>query len=62
MDKTQVIETHAPDMDIKIKKLRRFNLVMGFLHFVQGLFMIIVTLIIDTPGETYPIYSNYLTF
>ena len=49
-------------IDMEIKKLRRFNLIMGFLHFVQGLFMIIVTFLIDTPGETYPVYSNYLTF
>ncbi len=46
----------------KIKKLRRFNLIMGFLHFIQGVFMIIITGIVDTPGETYPVYSNYLTF
>ena len=62
MEKEKVIESSSPSVDLKIKKLRRFNLVMGFLHFVQGLFMIIVTFIIDTPGETYPVYSNYLTF
>jgi len=49
-------------IDTKIKKLRRFNLIMGFLHFVQGVFMIVITFIIDTPGETYPVFSNYLTF
>ncbi len=49
-------------IDAKIDKLRKFNLVMGLLHFVQGVFMIIVTFIVDTPGETYPVYSNYLTF
>jgi hypothetical protein len=46
----------------KIKKLRRFNLIMGFLHLVQSVFMFIITLVVDTPGETYPVYSNYLTF
>ena len=58
--KTEISRLHL--VDTKIKKLRRFNLIMGFLHFVQGVFMIIVTFIIDTPGETYPVYSNYLTF
>ncbi len=48
--------------DTKIKKLRRFNLIMGFLHLVQSVFMFIITLVVDTPGETYPVYSNYLTF
>jgi len=49
-------------LDTKIKKLRRFNLIMGFLHLVQSVFMFIITLVVDTPGETYPVYSNYLTF
>lgn len=48
--------------EIKVQKLRRFNLIMGFLHFIQGVFMIVITFIVDTPGETYPVYSNYLTF
>jgi hypothetical protein len=52
----------ATSTDVKIIKLRRFNLIMGFLHFVQGIFMIIVTFFVDTPGETYPVFSNYLTF
>ena len=37
--------------------LRRFNLVMGFLHLVQGIFMIAVS-----NEKTYPIFSNYLGF
>ena len=48
--------------DQKFARLRRFNLIMGFLHFIQGAFMIAITYVIDTPGETYPVYSNYLTF
>jgi hypothetical protein len=48
--------------DNKVGKLRRFNLIMGFLHLVQSVFMVIITLVVDTPGETYPVYSNYLTF
>jgi hypothetical protein len=37
--------------------LRRFNLVMGFLHLVQGIFMILVS-----NDTTYPIFTNYLSF
>ena len=37
--------------------LRRFNLIMGFLHLIQGIFMIVVS-----NDTTYPIYTNYLNF
>ena len=37
--------------------LRRFNLIMGFLHLIQGMFMIFVS-----NDRTYPIFTNYLTF
>jgi len=37
--------------------LRRFNLIMAALHFVQGVFMIVVS-----NDTTYPIFTNYLTF
>jgi len=37
--------------------LKRFNLIMGFLHLVQGVFMIIVS-----NDTTYPIYTYFLTF
>ena len=37
--------------------LRRFNLIMGFLHLIQGIFMIFVS-----NDKTYPIFTNYLTF
>src|SRR5512137_1996058 len=37
--------------------LRRFNLVMGFLHLVQGIFMIAIS-----NATTFPIYTNFLTF
>jgi hypothetical protein len=43
--------------DRKFTGLRRFNLVMGFLHLVQGLFMILVS-----NDTTYPIFTNYLNF
>ncbi len=62
MEKERETESLPSPVDVKIKKLRRFNLIMGMLHFVQGLFMIIITFVIDNPGETYPVYSNYLTF
>jgi hypothetical protein len=41
----------------KFTGLRRFNLVMGFLHLVQGIFMIAVS-----NDTTYPIFTNYLNF
>ena len=37
--------------------LRRFNIVMGFLHLVQGILMIVLS-----NDTTYPIYSNFLRF
>ena len=37
--------------------LRRFNLVMGFLHLIQGVFMIVVS-----NDTTYPIFTNFLSF
>lgn len=41
----------------KFAGLRRFNLIMGFLHLVQGIFMILVS-----NDTTYPIFTNYLNF
>src|SRR4030042_726107 len=37
--------------------LRRFNLVMGFLHLIQGVLMILIS-----NDTTYPIFTNYLNF
>jgi len=37
--------------------LRRFNLIMGGLHLLQGILMIILS-----NDTTYPIYTNFLTF
>jgi hypothetical protein len=39
------------------KGLRVFNLVMGFLHLIQGVFMILVS-----NDKTYPIFTNFLQF
>jgi len=47
----------ASEKDIRFVKLRRFNLIMGFLHLVQGVFMILVS-----NDTTYPIFTNYLNF
>ncbi len=41
----------------RFEKLKRFNLIMGFLHLIQGVFMIVVS-----NDTTYPIFTNYLTF
>jgi hypothetical protein len=43
--------------DRKFTGLRRFNLVMGFLHMVQGILMILIS-----NDKTYPIFTNYLNF
>ena len=47
----------ASAQDSKFQGLRRFNLIMGFLHLIQGIFMIVVS-----NDKTYPIFTNYLTF
>jgi hypothetical protein len=44
-------------MDAKFRGLRRFNVIMGFLHLIQGIFMILVS-----NDTTYPIFTNYLNF
>ena len=41
-------------MQLKFTSLRRFNLVMGFLHLVQGILMIVVS-----NDTTYPIFTNF---
>jgi len=47
----------AVSSDRKFAGLRRFNLVMGFLHLIQGIFMIVVS-----NDTTYSIFTNYLSF
>jgi len=44
-------------IDAKIKRLRRFNLIMGFLHLAQSVLMVVLS-----NAKTYPIFTNYLTF
>ena len=45
------------EMEKQFAGLRRFNLIMGFLHLVQGIFMIVVS-----NDTAYPIFTNYLNF
>ena len=46
------------EKDIKIYQgLRKFNLIMGFLHLIQGIFMWVVS-----NDTTYPIFTNFLKF
>jgi hypothetical protein len=49
--------TKIDPQEKKYKGLRRFNLVMAFLHLIQGVFMIIVS-----NDTTYPIFTNFLRF
>lgn len=51
-------------MEITFKKLRVFNLVMGFFHFIQGLIMLfLATTVIQKIATFQPvIVQNYLTF
>jgi hypothetical protein len=41
----------------KYRGLRRFNLVMGFMHLVQGILMIVLS-----NDKAYPIYTSFLKF
>lgn len=44
-------------MTKEFSTLKRFNIIMGFLHLLQGIFMILVS-----NDTTYPIYTNFLGF
>jgi hypothetical protein len=50
-----VVEARRPES--AYQGLRRFNLVMGFLHLVQGIAMIVLS-----NATTYPIFTNFLKF
>jgi uncharacterized membrane-anchored protein len=43
--------------EARYTSLRRFNLIMGFLHLIQGILMIALS-----NATTYPIYTNFLNF
>ena len=52
------VSTKGSDVPEKTYQgLRRFNLVMGFLHLIQGILMIVLS-----NDTTYPIYTNFLKF
>jgi hypothetical protein len=52
-------KTPAKTDDKTYRGLRTFNLVMSFLHLLQGVLMIVITYALD---KTYPIFTNYLKF
>lgn len=45
------------NIENRLSKLRNFNLIMGFLHLIQGIFMWVVS-----NDTTYPIFTNFLNF
>ena len=51
-------------METVFQKLRRFNLIMGFFHFVQAIFMVIMAYVVIDKLEAFQpmIVQNYLTF
>ena len=55
--KSNETDSSTSATDRKFTGLRRFNLVMGFLHLVQGIFMIVIS-----NDTTYPIFTNFLNF
>jgi hypothetical protein len=55
--KSKTMSRMTGAMELKLAKLRRFNLYMGIMHFIQGIFMWVVS-----NDTTYPIYTNFLSF
>jgi hypothetical protein len=53
--------TYSPETSVvgaeRYSSLRRFNIGMGFLHLIQGIFMWLIS-----NDTTYPIYTNFLSF
>jgi hypothetical protein len=47
----------APAPERTLLGLRRFNLIMGILHLVQGIFMWVIS-----NDTTYPVFTNFLRF
>ena len=56
-NKAKVMVNALAATEKKFTGLRRFNLVMGFLHLIQGILMIVIS-----NDKTYPIFTNYLNF
>ena len=53
--KVTEMDSSVSATDSKFTGLRPFSLIMGFLHLIQGVFMIVVS-----NATTYPIFTNYL--
>jgi len=49
--------TKVRSKQTKFTGLQRFNLIMGFLHLIQGVFMWVVS-----NDTTYPVFTNFLSF
>jgi hypothetical protein len=57
MEGTQVSSPESGHTDATYRGLGRFNLIMGFLHLLQGILMIVLS-----NATTYPVYTYFLTF
>lgn len=57
MSATTVTATPEIQVEKKMTGLRRFNLIMGFMHLLQGILMIVLS-----NDTTYPIFTNFLRF
>ena len=49
-------KTAVPDV-VKLHRLRRFNLIMGALHLIQGILMLVLS-----SAFALPVYSSFLVF
>jgi hypothetical protein len=56
-DQSKITNSPTNTEERKFTNLRRFNLVMGFLHLAQGIFMIAIS-----NATTFPIYTNFLPY
>lgn len=54
---TSINATEGTGLERKLARLVRFNLIMGFLHLVQGVLMVVLS-----NDTTYPIFTNFLGF
>ncbi len=56
-DKKDISVDRIEASEKTFRGLRRFNIIMGFLHLIQGILMIVLS-----NDTTYPIFTNYLRF
>lgn len=54
---TTINQVEPNGQESKLSRLVRFNLIMGFLHLVQGALMVVLS-----NDTTYPIFTNFLRF